>query len=518
MIRILHIALEYGDAVLGGLGVVATQMLNAQNSHVIAQQPQFDASIITPFYPILYKKYTNKTLVAEIEHPYNHEKVTSKVYLVEDGKNKHYIIEPCAKYMYLFDSVTTVQQIYGDYADNPFIERIKFFNSAVAAYLGKGPIGEKHPNPQILQLHDWQAALVPKSLHEIYKRYDIKSIFMVHIDNSDSGKYLSDTLSGIGLLVFGKSVQLLKAIGMLSANKIITVSKTLMHETLAHITDDPDLEYLRKIFVLGSVQNKIAGIPNGFNYAKYCPLGKYIQDPNNIYAEKQRNKQRLAQLLRGSRSEWNFDPNLPLILYVGRYAPGKGVATFAQLIEQIKGKASFIALGRGMTDDVFSVISNQSKNVDNIYVTFSKQEQDELIDLVRASADVIFSPSHSEAFGLVLIEGLANGALCLTTGVGGMKDIIQDLNFSDPNNIRGNAIVFDDNADGEYNPSLTKAINTFLELWSSLNDMQKNKLQTRLLADTAKFDWHAPGGTLDQYLQIFKELITTDRTFKIKAK
>lgn len=518
MIRTLHIALEYGDAVLGGLGVVATQMLNAQNKHTVTQQPQFDASIITPFYPSLYKKYTNIALVAEVEHPYNHEQVKSTVYLVEDGKNKHYMIEPCTKYRHLFDSVTTVQQIYGDYADNPFIERIKFFNSAVAAYLGKGSIGVKHPDPQILQLHDWQAALVPKSLHEIYKRYNIKSVFMVHIDNSDSGKYSSDTLTGIGLDVASKSVQLLKAIGMLAANKIVTVSKTLMHETLVHVTDDLDLEYLRKIFVLGSVQKRIAGIPNGFNYAKYCPLGKYILDSDNIYAEKQRNKQKLAQLLRGSRSEWNFDPSLPLILYVGRYASGKGVATFAQLIEQIQGKASFIALGRGMTDDVFNVISNQSKNIDNIYVTFSKQEQDELIDLARASADVIFSPSHSEAFGLVLIEGLANGALCLTTGVGGMKDIIEELNFSDPNNITGNAIVFDDNADGEYNPSLTKAINTFLELWGSLNDMQKNKLQTRLLRETAKFDWHAPGGTLDQYLQIFNQLIGTDSSFKIKVK
>jgi glycogen synthase len=512
MINVLHVAIEYGSAVLGGLGVIATEMVDAQNKMQRAGREIFAASIITPFYPHLYRSYADKKLVAEIEHLYNHEMIKSKVYLLQQGKNKHYIIEPPPKYQYLFNTVASVQQIYGDYEQNPFIERLKLFNSAVAAYVGNGPIGIHHPDPQILQLHDWQAALVPALLKNVYDNDRIKSAFVVHIDNSDSGKYTQESLNGIGLEL-KRPIQLLKAIGMQAADKIVTVSVNLLRESLTHVTDDPDLELLRKIFVMAKVQNKAAGIPNGFKYDKYCPLNKYVHDVDNIYAEKQRNKQELARRLRGSRGEWNFDPNLPLFLYVGRYSSGKGTGAFEQLIKATRGRASFVAFGRGMNDDVFNIVTNYSKQIDNVFVSFSKEEQDELLALARASADFIFAPSHAEAFALVLIEALANGALCFTTGVGGMRDIIQELNYSDKNNITGNTVVFDDGADGEINPSLIFHANRLIDLWNDLTDDQKNRLQTRVLHEAAKFDWQAPGGTLDQYLAVFNEILPSATTY-----
>jgi glycogen synthase len=44
--------------------------------------------------------------------------------------------------------------------------------------------------------------------------------------------------------------------------------------------------------------------------------------------------------------------------------------------------------------------------------------------LVRAAADVVLVPSKTEAFGLVAAEGLAFGALVVTTGVGGLRDFL----------------------------------------------------------------------------------------------
>jgi glycogen synthase len=56
-------------------------------------------------------------------------------------------------------------------------------------------------------------------------------------------------------------------------------------------------------------------------------------------------------------------------------------------------------------------------------LTFFK-EQEEFGMVLRAAADVVFVPSHSEAFGLVAAEGLAMGAVVLSTGVGGLSDFL----------------------------------------------------------------------------------------------
>ena len=187
---ILHVAIEGGPATFGGLGNVATQMVAAQNQFTLDSQHTFDASIITPYYPNLFKNCPDKTQVAEIKHVYNDILVTSKIYLISQNNNKHYLIEPPDEYKYLFN-INTLPDLYLDTESSLFIDRLKFYNSAVAAYVGNGPIGINHPNPQILQLHDWQAALIPTLLKNVHHNYDIKTVFMVHIDNWDRGTYPS---------------------------------------------------------------------------------------------------------------------------------------------------------------------------------------------------------------------------------------------------------------------------------------------------------------------------------------
>src|SRR5690606_31864011 len=114
----------------------------------------------------------------------------------------------------------------------------------------------------------------------------------VHIDNSDSGSYPSYYLDGIGLK-FNQEVTLLKGIGLTYADKVVAVSPKFLNECITTVTDNQDMEFLRKLFVWCSIKNKTVGITNGINYSHYCPVGKLIKNKSNLYAEKKQLKQQL---------------------------------------------------------------------------------------------------------------------------------------------------------------------------------------------------------------------------------
>ncbi len=503
--RVLHVAIEGGPATFGGLGNVATQMVFAQNQFKLNDQNTFDASIITPYYPTLFKNFSDKIKVAEVEHLYNNTLLKSKIYLMQQNNSKHYLIEPPDEYKYLFN-IHTLQDIYLDTEFSLFIERLKFYNSAVAAYVGNGPIGTNHPDPQILQLHDWQAALVPNLLTNLYNNSTIKTVFMVHIDNWDRGTYPSYCLHGIGLK-YTQETCILKGMGLATADQIVVVSPRLLQECINTYSYDPELEYLRKLYTISNARKTAIGIINGINYSNYCPVGKLILNPQNIYEEKHRLKQQLAIMLNGSRGTWSINPDLPLILYVGRYSPEKGVDTFEQLIQALNGKAIFIAIGRSITDDVYNVVLNYSRQTDNIFVTFSESEQSQLIELVRGAADFIYVPSRREACGLVAPEGLASGAICITTGVGGIRDLITPIDYSNPHSTIGNGIFFEVFPYGQENPDLYKAIEKAITLWNTLTPKQINDMQIRIMQEAEQFDWQAPNGSLQKYLEVFTKLL-----------
>lgn len=507
-IRILHVAVECGPAVFGGLGRVATQMMEAQNYFELNAQKQINSSIIAPFYPKLFKNFPTKKLVATVKHLYNDELIVSSVYLASSNASNYYLVEPPEKYKYLLD-ISSKPEIYADTYDSEFIERIKYFNSLVAAYVNDPKIGIEHPNPQVLQLHDWQASMVAKLLNDFYHNTKIKSVFMVHIDSGDRGTFKASSLQGIGLK-FKNDVAILKAIGLIYADKIAAVSPKFLRECIETETDDPQWEYLRKLFTLAHLQNKAVGINNGIVFRDFCPIGKLIKDPRNLYQEKLRLKHELAAKLSGSRLVWKLDPSLPLILYVGRYSPEKGPEVFEQVIHDCNGRANFVAVGRGMTDNVFRVLVKHSRQTDNVFVTASEIEQAMYIELLRAAADIILIPSHRDAFGLVGPEGLANGSIILTTGVGGLKDVVQQLQYSNKDQTSGNGIFYEDMPEGSgYNPSLAQGLNQILNLWKILTQEQINKLQQRIIQEASRFDWCAPGGSIHKYLDLYYDLINT---------
>jgi starch synthase len=496
-VEILHVALEYGSATLGGLGAVTTQMLKAQSVFKISDQQVFNPSIITPYYK---KLYSYKTLqhATTINHLYEAKTVASIIYLYEESNKRHYLIEPDPRYNHMFD-IYSVNDLYNNLEASSSIDRLKYFNSATAAFV------HNQTSCPIVFLHDWQTALVPKLLKEVHHNHRARSIFVVHVSNLDYGGFNTEMLQGIGLK-FDNKVQLLKAIGLYESDKIVAVSQQFMQECLTERSGIAELEYLRKLFVLAYIKDNLFGITNGFDHNKFNPIGRLIPDYSNIVASKHKLKLEIIHKLCHS-TDWKINPDLPVIFYVGRYSPEKGVDTFEQLIRIVRDRAIFFAVGRGKTERIASLIEKHSRKTSNIFITNDEEEQNTLGMRMRACAVMTFIPSHREACGLVPMEAFANGSLCITSGVGGLKDSVKQLKYQDKDNTTGNAFIYEDQESGD-NPDLAKAVDQALKCWNSLSISQKNSIHLRLMEESKQYDWLAPAGAILQYYDICRQLKT----------
>lgn len=501
IINILHMALEFKEATLGGLGSVTTQMLEAQNKFTVPNSTKniFNASIITPYYPMF--DGLSIIHVLDVKHLYNNQEIVSSIYLNQE--NKHYLIKSCIPDLF---NITTTTHIYANHTHSRFIDRIKYFSSAVAAFVNYNLTCNYHPNPQLLQMHGWHTILAAKLLTDYYKNTNIKTIFTVHINNTDRGTYNGTALAGIGL-EFTNQKYILKQLGVNYCDYIITVSPNLLAECceISH-KDCLEIMFLKKAFIKAKLTCKITSIINGINYPKYqhlenikLPLENY--EPN-LTIRKQIIKSHLAKEL-SKHSKWEINPRLPVILYIGRFSPEKGIDAFEKLLPVIKDKAVFYALGKGIHDDILKMLEDNNIQ-NNIFITNDATEQENYGAFMRACADFIFVPSHIEACGMCPIEGFANGSLCITTGAGGLKNIVTSFSFDlNQNTFTGNSFIYQD-----YNiDSLHEVINSALNLWENLTDQQKHQVHSQIIQEGKIFDWLNPQGSMHHYLNSYNHLI-----------
>ena len=150
---------------------------------------------------------------------------------------------------------------------------------------------------------------------------------------------------------------------------------------------------------------------------------------------------------------------------------------------------------------------NDSRQKDNIFITFSAKEQAQYGDLMRACADFVFVPSHIEACGLTPMEGFANGSLCITSGVGGLKNSVIPFVCNHDTSI-GNGFMYEDNNyEIDNNASLPNTVNTAINIWNNLTDLQKNAIHSRIMKEGEQFDWLATNGATHKYLDVFNKVL-----------
>lgn len=110
-----------------------------------------------------------------------------------------------------------------------------------------------------------------------------------------------------------------------------------------------------------------------------------------------------------------------LLLYVGRVAPEKDIATLSAVMQQLpdslKSEVHWLVVGDGP-----QLPELKTQAPDN--VTFTGYKHGEELAQLYASADLFVFPSSTETFGNVVLEAMASGLPVIGVNAGGVKDLI----------------------------------------------------------------------------------------------
>lgn len=132
------------------------------------------------------------------------------------------------------------------------------------------------------------------------------------------------------------------------------------------------------------------------------------------------------------RAFHSIPPEAPLVVTVGELIPLKGQREFvlaaAEVVEKIPD-CRFVVVGRDNSID-----KNFRRELKRLVKVFEMEDKflwlDWLDDLspLLAAADLFVSPSHSESFGLAILDAMAAGRAVVATGTHGARSLIDDEN------------------------------------------------------------------------------------------
>ena len=308
------------------------------------------------------------------------------------------------------------------------VENFAFFSKAVLEALPR--LGFM---PDILHCHDWQTALVPVYLEQLYKGnaiyQNIKTVFTIH-NLQFQGRFhlkavrditgLPDTMfTPENLEAYGEA-NYLKG-GIVYADAVTTVSPSYAQE----ITTPEGGEGLDGL--LRKNAYKLTGILNGIDYSIYDPvMDPYIAnayDEGGIPQEKEKNKRALL-----AEMEMPFERERMLIGIVSRMTEQKGYALVDYMLDELlaDGRIQLVVLGTGEER-----YENMLRHFEWKYPHALKANimySEKLAHQIYAGADALLMPSQFEPCGLSQLISLRYGTVPIVRETGGLKDTVIPYN------------------------------------------------------------------------------------------
>lgn len=281
--------------------------------------------------------------------------------------------------------------------------------------------------PQILNLHDWQAALVAPYLRSFYAHdptfFGTKVVTTVH-NLGYQGRIGPHLLPDIGLgpeqmrpdlMEFHGDVNFLKG-AIVYADWITTVSPTYAREI-----QTPEFgEGLEGL--LSARANSLSGILNGVDYSEWSPeTDRYIAQRYSADALEGKVACKLDVLREFGLD--TKDPRRPLIGIVSRFARQKGFDLIAQVARPLmETGARFVVLGTGEREfeDMFQWLAETYPDQLSVRVQYSNA----LAHKIEAGSDFFLMPSRYEPCGLNQIYSLRYGTLPVVRATGGLEDTV----------------------------------------------------------------------------------------------
>ena len=482
---IVHIAPEMAPvAKVGGLADVVfglSRELAIRGNHVEIILPKYD----TLRYDHIFELHE---VYRDLWVPWYDGAVHCTVFFGFVHSRKCFFIEPHSQ-----DNFFTRGSIYG-FADD--VLRYAFFSRAALEFLWKAG---KHPD--ILHCHDWQTALVPVYLYEIYqqlgmshprvcltihnfKHQGVTGAELLHATGLHQRERFFD-LHRMGDNQHKDALNLLKA-GVVYSNFVTTVSPRYAFET----KDDGQGFGLEP--TLHTHHMKYGGVVNGIDYDVWNPeidhhlAARYGVD--NIDA-KYDNKRALRHRLMLA------DNDKPIVAFVGRLDPQKGLELVRHAIfYALERGAQFVLLGSSPYQDInndfwgLKHMLNESPDC-HLEIGFD----DDLAHLIYAGADIMLVPSQFEPCGLTQLIALRYGTIPVVRTVGGLADTVFDKDYSDRPLHERNGYRFDNYDAPGLESALGRAIDCYYQFPEHFRELMKNAMR-------ADYSWNWPG---QDYLNIY---------------
>jgi starch synthase len=282
--------------------------------------------------------------------------------------------------------------------------------------------------PDVIHCHDWQAALVPVYLRNLYKADPFYSrtsaLFTIH-NIGYQGLFpphilprisLPESLFTIDGLEFYGKTNLLKG-GMLFSDMITTVSPKYAQEI-----QTPECGYGLE-GVLKSRADRLRGILNGVDYDEWNPATDKLipasYTPENLDGKAACRKALLEKM--GVKS-----PALtrPVIGIVSRFAAQKGFDLIADIAEPLAAVDLYVvALGAGEPayEELFRTMAAKHPGKFLVKIAYDNT----LAHQIEAGADMFLMPSRYEPCGLNQIYSMKYGTVPIVRATGGLDGTVE---------------------------------------------------------------------------------------------
>jgi starch synthase len=470
-------------AKVGGLGDVVqglSQELSIRGHAVEIILPKYDCLRYDRIWG-LTKTYSNLYV------PFHNQWIHCDVYFGFSDGLKCFFIEPHSSHNFFNRGV-----IYGHHDDT---ERYAFFCRAAMEFMLKSG---KHPD--ILHCHDWQTALVPVLLYEIYQHLGMtrpRVCYTLH-NVGHQGLHGEQILRQVGLDP-GKlmnpdrllddhrrpAINLMKG-GIVYSNFVTTVSPRYAQEIRG---TDLGMGLQR---ILGVHQQKFGGVLNGLDYNVWNPerdnhIARHysVNSLNDKYANKDALRNRL----------WLRHTFSPIVAFVGRLDHQKGVDLIYNAVSYCLHRGcQFVLLGSSPhqhVNNAFWGLKHRFNDHPDCHLEIGYNE--ELAHLIYAGADMILVPSYYEPCGLTQLIGLKYGTVPIVRNTGGLADTVFDANHAHRPYHERNGYVFND---GNW-AGLESALNRAIGMWWSYPQHFRELMANGMRQD---YSWNHPGS---DYLNIY---------------